>query len=123
MRILLDTHVVIWWDLGAPLSPEAHRAILEADEVYVSAVSAWEVAIKSALGKIRATRSIEMVTQDNGFIELPILMRHAEEVRALPDVHRDPFDRLLVGQALVEGLTVVTRDQALKGYGAPLLWA
>lgn len=116
MRLLLDTHVVIWWDLGAPLSPEAHRAILEADEVFVSAVSAWEVAIKSALGKIRSTRTIELVTQENGFRELPILMRHGDAVRALPEVHRDPFDRLLIAQARVEGLLVVTRDTALRAY-------
>ncbi len=123
MRLLLDTHVVIRWDLGAPLSAEAKRAIMEADEVCVSAVSEWEVAIKARLGKIRSTRSIETVVRENGFTELPLLMRHAARVRALPPLHRDPFDRLLVAQALAEGLRIVTRDDALIAYAVPTIRA
>jgi len=123
MRLLLDTHVVIWWDLGAPLSAEAHRAIMEADEVCVSAVSEWEVAIKAGLGKIRSKRSIETVVRENGFTELPVLMRHAHRVRTLPTLHRDPFDRLLIAQAQAEGLRIVTRDEAVIAYAVPSLRA
>lgn len=123
MRLLLDTHVVIWWDLGAPLSAEAHQAIIEADEVCVSAVSEWEIAIKAGLGKIRSKRSIETVVRENGFTELPVLMRHAVRVRALPTLHRDPFDRLLVAQAQAEGLRIVTRDEAVIGYAVPSIRA
>ena len=123
MRLLLDTHVVIWWDLGAPLSTEAHRAIMEADEVCVSAVSEWEIAIKAGLGKIRSKRSIEMVVRENGFTELPVLVRHAQRVRTLPTLHRDPFDRLLIAQAQAEGLRIVTRDEAVIGYGVPSIRA
>ena len=96
---------------------------MEADEVCVSAVSEWEVAIKARLGKIRSTRSIETVVRENGFTELPLLMRHAARVRALPPLHRDPFDRLLVAQALAEGLRIVTRDDALIAYAVPTIRA
>jgi PIN domain nuclease of toxin-antitoxin system len=123
MRLLLDTHVVIWWDMGAPLSATAHDAIMKADEVYVSAASAWEVAIKSGLGKIRTTRTVESVSQENGFIELPVLMRHADAVRALPMLHRDPFDRMLVAQATIEGLHIVTRDAEIAGYAVQTILA
>lgn len=123
MRLLLDTHVVIWWDLGAPLSTAAHRAIMDADEVCVSAVSEWEVAIKTGLGKIRSKRTIETVVRENGFTELAVLMRHAAGVRALPSLHRDPFDRLIVAQALAEGLQIVTRDESVIAYSVPSIRA
>jgi PIN domain nuclease of toxin-antitoxin system len=123
MRLLLDTHVVIWWDLGAPLSDAAHQAIMSADEVCVSAVSEWEVAIKAGLGKIRSTRYIETVVHENGFTELPVLMRHAAGMRALPSLHRDPFDRLLVSQALAEGLQIITRDESVIAYSVPSIRA
>ncbi len=123
MRLLLDTHVVIWWDMGAPLSPAAQDAIMQADDVYVSAASEWEVAIKAGLGKIRTARSVETVTQENGFVELPVLMRHADAVRTLPRLHRDPFDRLLVAQAMIEGLHIVTRDTVIAEYAVPTIIA
>lgn len=123
MRVLLDTHVVIWWDTGAPLSSSAHRAIMDADEVHVSAVSEWEVAIKAGLGKIRGDRTIESVVRENGFLELPVLMRHADAVRALPALHRDPFDRLLIAQAIAEGLQLITRDVAVTAYPVPTILA
>jgi PIN domain nuclease of toxin-antitoxin system len=89
---------------------------MDADEVCVSAVSEWEVAIKAGLGKIRSARTIETVVHENGFTELPVLMRHAAGVQALPSLHRDPFDRLLVSQALAEGLQIVTRDESVIAY-------
>jgi PIN domain nuclease of toxin-antitoxin system len=116
MRILLDTHVLIWWDSGARLSAQASRAIREADEVHVSAVSAWELAIKTALGKVVSQRTLSTVIDDNGFLELPVLVRHAEVLNTLPTHHRDPFDRLLVAQASAERLTLLTRDTQLLAY-------
>ena len=116
MRLLLDTHVAIWWDAGHPLSPNAYDAIASAHEVYLSAASGWELAIKTALGKVTTSRSLATVASDSGFLELPVLLRHTERLAELPPLCRDPFDRLLVAQALVEGLTLVTRDAQLVEY-------
>lgn len=123
MRLLLDTHVLIWWDEGQRLSPAARRAIREAPEVFVSAASAWEVAMKIALGRLRPTRTVEEAAGESGFMELPVTFRHAARTAALPFHHRDPFDRLLVAQAEVEGLTLVTRDTAFEPYGIEVLRA
>jgi PIN domain nuclease of toxin-antitoxin system len=123
VNLLLDTHVLIWWDEGRRLSREARRAIRDAQEVYVSAASAWEIAIKTALGRLRPARTIEDAVLESGFTELPITFRHASRVSSLASHHRDPFDRLLVAQAAVEGLTLVTRDPAFQPYGIDLLRA
>ena len=116
MRLLLDTHVAIWWDAGVDLAPAARDAIIAADEVYLSAASAWEIRIKAALGKLSTTRTLSAVAHDSGFYELPVLMRHTDALSDIPALHRDPFDRLLVAQAIVEGLTLVTRDPLVRGY-------
>jgi PIN domain nuclease of toxin-antitoxin system len=116
VNLLLDTHVLIWWDEGRKLTGAARRAIEAADTVYVSAASAWEVAIKIGLGRLRPTRTVEQAVEESGFLELPITFRHAERVASLPAHHRDPFDRLLIAQAEVEGLTLVTRDPAFGPY-------
>lgn len=123
MKLLLDTHVLIWWDGGAPLSRAAVRAIRDADQVFVSAASAWEVAIKQALGKVTTTRGVDVAARESGFDELPVTFEHAEALRALPPHHRDPFDRLLVAQARVHGLTLVTRDPQLASYDVPRIGA
>ena len=123
MRLLLDTHVLIWWDEGAKLHRDADRAIRSAEQVYVSAVAGWEIAIKTALGRLRPLRSVAEAVLDSGFEELPVRLRHADALRTLPLHHRDPFDRVLVAQALVDGLTIVTRDPAFQRYDAPLLRA
>jgi PIN domain nuclease of toxin-antitoxin system len=116
VSLLLDTHVLIWWDEGRKLSGAARWAIEAADTVYVSAASAWEVAIKIGLGRLRPTRTVEQAVEESGFLELPITFRHAERVAGLPAHHRDPFDRLLIAQAELEGLTLVTRDPAFAQY-------
>lgn len=116
MRLLLDTHVLIWWDEGARLSRAANDAIRAADQVYVSAVSGWEVAIKTSLGRLKPRRTVADAAAESGFEELPVLLRHAEELTALPHHHRDPFDRMLVAQATADGLTIVTRDPELRRY-------
>ncbi len=123
MSLLLDTHVLIWWDEGRRVAAGARRAIQEADTVYVSAASAWEVAIKTALGRLRPTRTVEQATAESGFLELPVTFRHAERVAQLPSHHRDPFDRMLVAQAAVENLTLVTRDPVFARYSVDLLKA
>jgi len=123
MNLLLDTHVLIWWDEGRRLVAHARRAIEEADAVYVSAASAWEVAIKTALGRLRPTRTVEQAVADSGFLELPVTFRHAQRIEALPPHHRDPFDRMLVAQAEVEALTLVTHDPVFARYGIALVRA
>jgi PIN domain nuclease of toxin-antitoxin system len=123
VNVLLDTHVLIWWDEGRRIAAEARQAIEEADAVYVSAASAWEVAIKTALGRLRPTRTVEEAASDSGFLELPVTFRHAERVTGLPPYHRDPFDRMLVAQAAVEELTLVTRDPVFARYRVALIEA
>ncbi|HET6576985.1 MAG TPA: type II toxin-antitoxin system VapC family toxin [Gemmatimonadales bacterium] len=123
MNLLLDTHVLLWWDEGRRISAEARQAIEEADTVYVSAASAWEIAIKTGLGRLRPTRTVDEAVRESGFLELPITFLHAQRLTALPTHHRDPFDRLLVAQAEVEELTLVTRDPVFAGYQLPVIVA
>jgi PIN domain nuclease of toxin-antitoxin system len=123
MNLLLDTHVLIWWDEGRRIAAEARRAIEEADTVYVSAASAWEVAVKTGLGRLRPTRTVEQAVSESGFLELPVTFHHAERVTGLPPHHRDPFDRMLVAQAAVEELALVTRDPVFARYGVALIQA
>lgn len=123
MRLLLDTHVLLWWDAGTRMRADAMAAIRDADEVYVSAVTGWEVSIKTALGRLRARRTVAAAVRESGFIELPISLAHAEALASLPDHHRDPFDRMLVAQATAEDLTVVTRDPLIAKYDVKRLLA
>ncbi|MEX2466845.1 MAG: type II toxin-antitoxin system VapC family toxin [Gemmatimonadota bacterium] len=121
MRLLLDTHVLIWWDAGAGIEDAVERAIRSADQVYVSAVTGWEIAIKASLGRLRTTRRVEEAAAESGFEELPVRLRHTQRYAALPWHHRDPFDRMLVAQAIDEGLTLVSKNEAIRGYQVPLL--
>ena len=118
MRILLDTHVFLWWRLGGrELSPAAIEAIRTADVVYVSLASAWEVAIKQSLGRLRLDADFQEGIADSEFTTLPIQFNHLRELMRLPPLHRDPFDRLLVAQAQSERLVLVTRDPLVLAYG------
>lgn len=123
MNLLLDTHVLIWWDEGRRLASNARRAIEAADVVYVSAATAWEIAIKTGLGRLRPTRTVEEASIESGFLELPVTFHHAERVATLPAHHRDPFDRLLIAQAEVEELTLVTRDPVFGRYPVEVIQA
>jgi PIN domain nuclease of toxin-antitoxin system len=123
VNLLLDTQVLIWWDEGRRLTSEARRAIGEADDVYVSAASAWEIAIKTGLGRLKPSRTVEQAAAESGFLELPVTFRHAARVASLPPHHRDPFDRLLVAQATEEGLTLVSRNPAFGSYGITVVRA
>lgn len=123
MRLLLDTHVVLWWRLDAPeLSKPVRRAISVAEQVFVSAASAWEVAIKSGLGKLRLDEPFAEMVDDSSFDRLPVSFEHAARVHVLPTHHTDPFDRMLVAQAIVEGLVIVSHDARLRDYDVRVLW-
>lgn len=118
-RLLLDTHVFLWWLADDPrLGPESRTAIAEpGNAVFVSAATAWEIAIKRALGKLEAPEDLDSLVEQEGFTHLPITFFHGEQAGALPHHHRDPFDRMLVAQAQAEGLVIITRDLRLKAYG------
>lgn len=121
-RLLLDTHVFLWWKLDDPrLNSIARNAITRADIVFVSAASAWEAAIKTRLGKLELTVDFAEGVKESGFERLPIGFQHAAETRNLPDHHRDPFDRMLIAQARVERLVVVTHDPLFEPYGLDLV--
>ena len=119
MRLLLDTHVLLW-SLTEPqkLSALARRALEDPrNEVFVSPVSVWEIAIKRALGKLTAPDILETDVMEQGFTPLSLTFFHAEQAGKLPQHHRDPFDRMLVAQAQAEGLVLVTRDTRIPLYG------
>jgi len=118
-RLLLDTHTVLWW-LTDP--HELHRDAFQSigsqqNEVFVSSVSGWEIAVKRALGKLKAPDNLEATVKEQDFIPLNLTFLHAEQAGALPPHHGDPFDRMLVAQAQVDGLILVTRDIRIPHYG------
>lgn len=123
MDLLLDTHAFIWWAArDARLAERARVAIADADNrVVVSAVSVWEISIKRASGKLAFRHDILEVLARTGFDALDITPRHADRAGSLPQHHADPFDRLLVAQAQIEGLVLVTQDRQLSPYGVPML--
>lgn len=119
MRLLLDTSIVLWAMADDPrLSAAARERIGKATSVHVSAVSIWEMSIKAALGKLKAdVDAVAELIPKAGFVELPLTFEHARAVHRLPDHHRDPFDRMLVAQAISEPLRLLTSDRALGRYG------
>lgn len=123
MRLLLDTHVVLWWRADSPrLGRAVRRTIAEAEIAWVSAVSGWEVAIKQSLGKLRLAESFVSMVKASEFEEIALTLRHAEQLLALPHHHTDPFDRMLIAQAQVEGVTIVTHDRKFEPYNVPIVW-
>ncbi|MDN7182715.1 type II toxin-antitoxin system VapC family toxin [Caballeronia sp. SEWSISQ10-4 2] len=118
MRLLLDTHIYLWAVTDSrKLSKQARKLITDADEVFVSSASIWEASIKVGLGKLDADVNLLVAEIDaSGFKELPVRAVHAALVSDLPDIHRDPFDRLLIAQALSEPLRLMTADSHLGAY-------
>lgn len=118
MQLLLDTHVYLWWLQDDPkLSPKARSLIVAASEVHISSASIWEASIKAGIGKLDIDAD-ELLSEivNNGFKELPITAKHAAAERRLPDAHRDPFDRILIAQAICEPLRFLTADILLRSY-------
>lgn len=125
MKLLLDAHALLWWMADdRRLGPEARAAVSDAASVVlVSAATVWEIEIKRRLGRLDMGDAdlIEQLVAE-GFVELPISSRHTRQAAHLPPHHEDPFDRMLVAQALLEGLTCVSKDAALSAYGVAILW-
>ncbi len=123
MRYLLDSHVLLWCSTQrSPLSAE-HLELLSdpRHELYLSVVSVWELAIKRRSGKLQFSGSFHVAAQLFGMSILPVTLEHAEEAERLPQFHRDPFDHMLIAQTRVEGLILVTHDDAIRRYDVPLL--
>jgi PIN domain nuclease of toxin-antitoxin system len=122
VRLLLDTHALLWWLADEGLAPQAREEIADpANLVAVSAASAWEISIKKALGKLTAPDDLEQQVRSSGFLPLPISLAHGLAAGELAPHHDDPFDRMLIAQARAEGLTIVTRDKRFSEYGVALL--
>jgi PIN domain nuclease of toxin-antitoxin system len=122
--LLVDTHALLWWRGDySRISARAREAIADPGRsLYFSAVSIWEIAIKRAQGRLAVPENLLDAMEERGFVELPVLSRHAILAGALPAHHGDPFDRMLVAQAQVEGLTLVTNDARIAAYDVPVLW-
>jgi PIN domain nuclease of toxin-antitoxin system len=125
VRLLLDTHPLLWWVTDSPdLSAELRQAIADRrNNVHVSVVSLWEIAIKTGKGKLNLYDDFDRTLDQEPFARLAILTPHVRAVRSLPHIHADPFDRLLIAQARVEGMTLVTRDKVMRQYEVPLIAA
>jgi PIN domain nuclease of toxin-antitoxin system len=122
VRLLLDTNVLIRWHRDE-LRPAAVHLVQRAAVVIVSSVSAWEIGIKHALGKLDFPDRVEDILPQYGFVELAATARHGDLLRDLPQHHRDPFDRFLIVQAMDEGLTILTSDRRFEPYRVPVVWA
>jgi PIN domain nuclease of toxin-antitoxin system len=125
MMLLLDTHTLLWWltDDRTMAQPARQAIANPATVVYVSAAAAWEISIKSALGKLSAPDDLEDQMREGGLTELPVTVADALVAGTLPRHHDDPFDRMLIAQAHRRGLTIVTRDPLIARYGVPTLAA
>ena len=118
MRLLLDTHIFLWWVKEDKKLPKSSiKKIKEAEEVYLSSASIWEIAIKMRLGKISGNiNALIQEIHNSHFLELPVTSQHAATTLGLPNLHRDPFDRILIAQAVSEPLVFLTADPMLKQY-------
>jgi len=118
-RLLLDTHAFLWCLSETGRLRTASRAAIEdpRNQIFVSAISAWEITVKRLKGKMEAPDDLAVLVDEKGFAHLPLTFHHAELAARLPRLHKDPFDRFLIAQAQAEGLTVVTRDAHFPLYG------
>ena len=128
MKVLLDTHAFLWWITDdARLSSRVRELTGDStNTLFLSAASGWEIAIKAQLGKLQLPENLERYIADqlslNGFESLPIQLRHALHIYTLPDLHRDPFDRILVAQSQLEQLPILTVDPQIARYGVDVIW-
>lgn len=128
MKALLDTHTFLWWIVDRPqLSPRAREIIADGgNEIFVSAASGWEIAIKAKLGKLEVPDDLEHFVveqlETNAFTSLPIRLEHALHVYTLPQHHRDPFDRILIAQCQLENLPILSADPQIAHYAVQVLW-
>jgi PIN domain nuclease of toxin-antitoxin system len=128
VRALLDTHAFLWWIADDErLGPRARKAIADgSNDVFFSTASAWEIAVKAGLGRLRLTDDLERFipaqVTTNGFQVMPVHLRHALAVHALPDHHRDPFDRILIAQAVRESLVLLSGDPQVRRYPVKVVW-
>ena len=118
-RILLDTHVLLWWLADDKALGKAAKALISdtRNEVLVSAATTWEITIKKKKGLLTAPDNMDTIVEDEGFSKLPITLFHGEQAGALQDIHRDPFDRMFIAQAQAEGLELLTSDNTIPKYG------
>ena len=123
MRILIDTHIFLWWDRQLRRLSQPLRAAItdEANDIFVSAATVWEIAIKRAIGKLSFDRPIVAAVPALGFEILPVVGAHAEHAGGLPPHHNDPFDRLIIAQAHLEGMVLGTQDRLMRPYGVAML--
>jgi PIN domain nuclease of toxin-antitoxin system len=124
MRLLIDTHTFIWWmEASSSLSAAARAAVADpANQILISVASVWELVIKVSSGRLNFPADPETIIRAEGFELLAISFAHLRQNGALPFLHKDPFDRMLVAQAMVEAAPLVTRDRQLSRYGVPTLW-
>ena len=124
-RLLLDTHALLWWLSGDLKLGKIAKAEISnpKNEVYVSAASIWEIAIKKGIGKLTAPADFDAIVDNEGFLKLPISLYHGEQAGTLPQHHKDPFDRMLVAQAQAEGLTLISSDKWIDLYQTKTLFA
>lgn len=125
MAFLLDTHTFLWWLADDSRLPAGVRDLIRApeNEIFVSAATGWEIAIKKALGKLEAPDDLVTLMDHEGFEEMPISFADGQLAGQLPAIHRDPFDRMLVAQCLANGLTLLTRDENIPRYEVATYWA
>jgi len=118
-RILLDTHTLLWWLADDKALGKAAKALISdaRNEVLVSAVTTWEIAIKKKKGLLTAPDNMDAIIEDEGFSKLSITLFHGEQAGSLQDIHRDPFDRMLIAQTQAEGLELLTADSTIPKYG------
>ncbi len=127
MKVLLDTHVVLWAAANSPSLSERAKAVIldETAEKYISIVSAWEVAIKLGTAKLRLDGGLSeffRIADENGFILLPVEREYLRRLADLPYHHKDPFDRLIIATAITENMQLLTADENIQQYGVPFLW-
>lgn len=124
MRLLIDSHALIWWRADSPaLGRAAHNAISDPlNEVLISVAALWELTIKQSSGKLVLPTDLETIVAEEGFAVLSISFAHLRRLETLPRIHRDPFDRMMIAQAIAEGIPIVTGDRVFAAYGVQIVW-